>query len=581
MTRTTVKMTLLCLVASHALGSIAPDEEVEIVPDTPPTAIEKNIPLDGTAAREILPMENAREEAALRESERNYAELFDRFLNGKLSSIQKVTLKRSCQRRKSPNPFCSLVRQARTLERYVDNRREVKQPPVVPPPEPIAPEIKDNKIVNYKQIKKAKIPSLLKGLAGKSVPELLAVGEAALAEKRCPNPLAVSVAASLEDSLPNPELFLPMARLYEKSGNCAKREPLDREHFLTRAGIFYSLGKDLESAEKALARVTPNDAFAGRSLYWLARVRQKAGKSELADKTYAQLMRRHPFSFHTLVTSFEKKIDLASKYLVSRPVALDKSSRSRQVKETVKQIEILRRHNFIDSSQHVAGWALQRNWKTSATEKLVLASLADANTQVTTMPWLMLRRPELISRESLEIWYPSKFLKVVEKNGNGADPYLLLAIAKKESAFDPNAISIARAQGLMQLNPTTAAKIDPESVPKLLEPETNVQMGSRYVNELLKKLNGNIALVIAAYNAGEEPVFRWKKRYPMDEPILFLDLIPYRETREYVGYVLSNYYWYRRLYQNSGSTDVSSFWAREPSAIDEGLDTHPLPDREP
>ena len=58
------------------------------------------------------------------------------------------------------------------------------------------------------------------------------------------------------------------------------------------------------------------------------------------------------------------------------------NSHSRQVKETVKQIEILRRHAFIDSAQHVAGWALQRTWKTSPQEKLMLASLADANTQV-------------------------------------------------------------------------------------------------------------------------------------------------------------------------------------------------------
>ncbi len=568
-------------------AAIAPDEEVEIVADPPspslPAETLKREPLttDEPAAREILPMERAREEAAVREGERNYAELFDRFLSGKLSSIQRTTLKRSCAKTKSPNPFCSLIRQARTLERYVSSRNEVRYPPLVVPPEPLAPEIRDNKITNFNAIRKAKIPALLKGLSGKTVPELLLIGEAALLEKRCPNPLAVSVAASLEDSLPNPELYRPMAQLYEKSGDCARKEPLDREHFLTRAGIFYSLAKDLGAAEKALARVKPNDAFAGRSLYWLARIRQKAGKEALAEKTFQQLMRRHPFSFHTLVTSFEKKIDLAAKYLVSRPISVNMRSKSRQAIVTIRQIEILRRHSFIESANNVAGWALSRTWRMSATEKLYLTSLADANTQVTTMPWLMLRRPELISRESLQIWYPSKFLKIIEKNGNGADPYLLLAIAKKESAFDPNAISIAHAQGLMQLNPDTAAKIDPASVPRLLEPEINVQMGSRYVNELLKKLNGNIALVIAAYNAGEDPVLRWKKRYPMDEAILFLDLIPYRETREYVGYVLANYYWYRRLYKETAPADVNSFWVREPMSTGDSVETAPLPEREP
>ncbi len=64
----------------------------------------------------------------------------------------------------------------------------------------------------------------------------------------------------------------------------------------------------------------------------------------------------------------------------------------------------------------------------------------------------------------------------------------------------------------------------------------------------MDRYKGNAALTVAAYNAGEDPVDRWLARYPTDDPILFIDLIPYRETRDYVGYVLTNYHWYYRTY---------------------------------
>ncbi len=578
---------------SSPIGLASVPDELEIVGEDVPENAEQVTPVEGPAAsasptltpapqaaaptptptpnfkeiaREILPMENMREDAAARISERNYADQFDRFLHGKLGTFQRVTLLRSCKPRRTANPFCSLLRQARTLERYIGDKYEVHQPPTVAVPEPLLAEVQNNKILNFAQIKKSKIPALLKGLKGKSLADLKVIADAALAEKRCPNPLAVALAATMEDSMPDAALHEPIATLYEKGGDCARKEPVDREHLLTRAGLFYYLAKNYVVAEKVFARVRPNDAFAGRSLYWLGRVRDKQGNLAGSEKAFNTLLRRYPFSFHALVTNFEKKNDPAARYLVSKPITLSTRSRSRRMKETVLQIEILRKYGYGDSSGLVAGWALSRNWRLSAPERLFLTSFADPNTMVQTMPWLLLRRQDLISRQSMELWYPSKFMKEIEKNGNGADPYLLLAIAKKESAFDPRAISIAKAQGLMQLNPETAAKIDPESVPKLLEVDTNIQMGSRYVNQLMKDFNGNVALVIAAYNAGADPVFRWRKRYPTDEPILFLDLIPYRETREYVGYVLSNYYWYRRLYQSTvPAPDVNNFWGREPS----------------
>ncbi len=75
----------------------------------------------------------------------------------------------------------------------------------------------------------------------------------------------------------------------------------------------------------------------------------------------------------------------------------------------------------------------------------------------------------------------------------------------------------------------------------------NVEIGAKYIIELLKKTNGQIHLALAAYNAGPNRLNTWSSRYTVDDPILFVDMIPFRETRDYVASVLRNYYWYRRI----------------------------------
>jgi soluble lytic murein transglycosylase len=83
---------------------------------------------------------------------------------------------------------------------------------------------------------------------------------------------------------------------------------------------------------------------------------------------------------------------------------------------------------------------------------------------------------------------------------------------------------------------------------QLMDPRTNVQVGVRYFSGLLQRFGGEAELALAAYNAGPERVEQWLSRYPADDRLLFVDLIPFRETREYVASIARNYYWYRELY---------------------------------
>jgi soluble lytic murein transglycosylase len=183
--------------------------------------------------------------------------------------------------------------------------------------------------------------------------------------------------------------------------------------------------------------------------------------------------------------------------------------------------------------------------------KVYVASLGDAHTQVTLIPDLVNAVPALISRETMEMSFPRHLYPLFEKNSGGVDPYLLLSVARQESTFNPRAISPANAQGLLQLNPVTAKKMMNGATVNLLDPKINVTLGARYLSQMIRTNQGQIFLALAAYNAGQDKVALWRKMFPTDDSILFIDLISYRETRGYVAAVLRNYFWYRRLAEPS------------------------------
>ena len=133
------------------------------------------------------------------------------------------------------------------------------------------------------------------------------------------------------------------------------------------------------------------------------------------------------------------------------------------------------------------------------------------------------------------------------------DPYLVLALIRQESLFDPRAVSPARAYGLMQLLPSTAAKLlGPGMELRLTDPDRNIELGTRYLRQLLDRYNDNLILGLAGYNAGPQAVDKWRTRFPYAEADEFVENISYRETRDYVKKVLRNYRTYRRLYEPAG-----------------------------
>lgn len=137
------------------------------------------------------------------------------------------------------------------------------------------------------------------------------------------------------------------------------------------------------------------------------------------------------------------------------------------------------------------------------------------------------------------------------------DPYLILALIRQESLFNPQARSPASALGLMQLLPSTASRIarqigvSPPSNEQLLQPEINLALGTQYLRDLLQRYSNDWLKAIAAYNAGEGAVDRWEKEILTEDPEEFVERIPYLETRGYVKLVMRNHRIYRRLYDQA------------------------------
>lgn len=155
-----------------------------------------------------------------------------------------------------------------------------------------------------------------------------------------------------------------------------------------------------------------------------------------------------------------------------------------------------------------------------------------------------------LTRRNLDLdLHPIRFGPVFLTAGHreGVDPALLLAVALQESRFTPAVQSAAGAVGLLQLMPATAAELagGPVDLKALKDPATNVPLGARYLHQLLQRWRGNPLLAVASYNAGPGAVQGWISPQLQRHPELWVEAIPYPETRLYVKKVLGNHWSYR------------------------------------
>jgi soluble lytic murein transglycosylase len=155
------------------------------------------------------------------------------------------------------------------------------------------------------------------------------------------------------------------------------------------------------------------------------------------------------------------------------------------------------------------------------------------------------------------ILYPEPYWETIktESAKNNLNPYLVASLIRQESEFNPAAISYANAYGLMQLLPSVGRAMAREEgmghfqTFQLLDPETNIKLGTRYLRQMLDHFGGVEEYALAAYNAGDNRVTDWQAAGPYQGIDEFVESIPFTQTREYVEAIMRNQETYRAIDQ--------------------------------
>ena len=163
-----------------------------------------------------------------------------------------------------------------------------------------------------------------------------------------------------------------------------------------------------------------------------------------------------------------------------------------------------------------------------------------------------------LTKNFWENFYPLAYAKAIRDNAKifNVDPYFVKGLIRQESLFNSQVQSRAGAIGLMQIMPETgrvlyanSTKSEPFNTTILFNPDTNIQLGIQYIGQLNKRFKKNKTHILISYNAGPHNLKKWLKRFShLQDPDVFIESIPYPETRKYVKKVLRNYGIYQSLY---------------------------------
>ncbi len=324
-------------------------------------------------------------------------------------------------------------------------------------------------------------------------------------------------------------------------------------------GFFLYLAGDYTSAYAAwndLQKEYPEGIYKLRTKFWMGRAAQRTDHPKQMETFYKEIIQESPFSYYALLASWFGKISLG------RMISGELPEISRLPGEAPAQeiAKIQRAEQFIANDLHELAQVELKDVKilpgypdSFLIYLAYLHHLANNHRQAYQIYAELKNRRnnELLSSFGAKLVFPFTYWKLIKKASQtiNVNPLIPISIIKQESAFDHEAMSAANAFGLMQLIRPTARSLDPKiTVMGLLEPEKNVPLGTRYISEMLKRYKQNLILSLAAYNAGPSNADRWRREIsptlPSEE---YIELISFKETREYVQSIVRNVFWYVKL----------------------------------
>jgi peptidoglycan lytic transglycosylase len=320
----------------------------------------------------------------------------------------------------------------------------------------------------------------------------------------------------------------------------------------------------------------PGSPYVDDALYWLGRLAQEAGSKALARSYYQKLTDRYTQNYFGLLGA-ERLRELgpgptqASDVLNVVPPAPDPPTLDGKIPAAVAGLkaraDALRSIGF-DSSAELE---LRAAYAETSEPRLLFEAAQEAaaagqyGAAIVTVRQIF---PQLESQAFTdiprEVWltaYALPFESSIRhwSRRTGLDPLLVAGLVRQESAFQPNAVSVSDAIGLMQLLPKTARDVAHQhrlrySRTRLINPDYNIRLGTAYFSALEQRF-GSVEAALAAYNAGPDRVDAWTTGQAYREPAEFVESIPFTQTRLYVQIITRNAAIYRRLYGRQNANE--------------------------
>jgi tetratricopeptide (TPR) repeat protein len=391
-------------------------------------------------------------------------------------------------------------------------------------------------------------------------------------------------AKAISSILPDVAATARPTQYFGKNTQAYKAPDLDQTAFDSALGLYFEqkYGQSIKALQVFMDEF-PKSGHRYRARYWLGQSLTQQQEHEQALKIQLSLVKDAPLTYYGLLGSVAagKALEAEMEGTVPQAITTDPYLHPQEV------FRLKRAENFIvEGVYDLATENLKeiRTRESLSNEFLMYLSLLnfEAGNYSTTFSMLS----DLISRGysgvfsayGIRMIFPLMHMKLIKSYAEEMqmDPVIVLSLMKQESAFDAGANSGAGAVGLMQLMPYTAVETEPGvKRADLVDPETNVRIGMKYLRKMTDRFNGNLAMSIAAYNAGPNAVDRWVREGRAKRGMLdFIESIPYKETREYVSSIIRNYFWYSKKITPDKPRQLSYFWT---TRQDSPVPTAPVP----
>ena len=286
--------------------------------------------------------------------------------------------------------------------------------------------------------------------------------------------------------------------------------------------------------------------------YWSARAHLETGKVETAEMIFSKLSKKRDFYGYMAADKVNSMYQL-----VDRPLQVSTYDLNRLEKQiefqVAHELKLLDRTNeaklqwwhalsLLNKDQIITAAKLAQRWRWDEIAIFTIAKVKQ---------W-----------DDIELRFPLSYSDKINENAakQKLNPAIVFGLVRRESAFNEKAHSPTGARGLMQIMPQTGKQIAKDFNERwrgsnsLYNPTKNLKYGSYYYQKLLKKFDGNYALALAAYNAGPHRVKKWLPKTDNIPADIWIETIPFKETRDYVTSVLTYALIYQRRIQSDGLT---------------------------